>query len=146
MTAGKTSRWPLPPTEWEGEVPVFWRLTRSSLRLSLRPPASIMALSSKIIIPPSPLLKLAKTFTKGIVVNWPLQLSALNIIKYLWYKLDWLTDFNGMSTRLRLFYAYRLGNRVYCKFTFTILWSSFLRVFCTQLCRFKYYYPILIII
>ena len=37
-----------------------------------------------------------------------------------------------MSTCLRLFYAYKLGNHVHCTFIFTFLYSCFFRVFfCT---------------
>ena len=42
-------------------------------------------------------------------------------------KLYWLIVFNDMSTRLRLFYAWRLGNRVHCMFIFTFLCSLDIR-------------------
>ena len=34
---------------------------------------------------------------------------------------DGLIDFNGMSTRLGLFYAQKIGNRVHCTFMLTFL-------------------------
>ena len=39
--------------------------------------------------------------------------------------LDWLIDFNRMSTRLSLFYAERLKNRAPCIFLFNFFISSF---------------------
>ena len=36
-----------------------------------------------------------------------------------------LIDFNGISTSLGLFSAYRLGNRIHCAFTFTFLHSNY---------------------
>ena len=41
---------------------------------------------------------------------------------------DWLIDFNGISNCLRLFYASRLENGVYCRFLFLFLCTCFLRV------------------
>ena len=41
------------------------------------------------------------------------------IIESITYTIDWLIDSNGMSTPLRLFYAKKFGNRVYCTFIFT---------------------------
>ena len=46
-------------------------------------------------------------------------------------KIDFrLTDFNGISTNPWLFYALRLGNRVYCTFILTFFVLFFLKVFC----------------
>ena len=48
---------------------------------------------------------------------------------------DWLIDFNGMSTRLGLFYTKMLRNCVHCTVIFTF-WGLFLRViFFSQLNR-----------
>ena len=45
------------------------------------------------------------------------------------YWLDWLIYFNGMSTYLRIIYAYRLRNRIHCTFIFLF---CFLSVFYSQ--------------
>ena len=45
---------------------------------------------------------------------------------------NWLSDFNGISTRQGLFYDYSLGNHVNCTFIFTFL-LLFLKIyFCTS--------------
>ena len=43
--------------------------------------------------------------------------------------INWFINVNGMSTRLELFYAKRLGNCVHCTFIFTVWYSFFLRGF-----------------
>ena len=40
--------------------------------------------------------------------------------------IDWLVNFNGMSTRLGLFYAEKLWNLVHRKFICAFLYNSFL--------------------
>ena len=58
-------------------------------------------------------------------------------------EIDWLTDFNCMSTHLGLFYALRLGNRVHCTFIFTFfLCSCFLKVFLHTVTSFTVIDPI----
>ena len=57
-----------------------------------------------------------------------------------------MIDFNGMSTHLELFYAYRLVNHVHCMFTFTSFVMLLRKRFCMQLYCFKYSYVIQIII
>ena len=48
-------------------------------------------------------------------------------------EIDWLICFNGVSTRLGLFYTLKLGNRIYCIFIVTffcvvVSWEFFLTV------------------
>ena len=38
---------------------------------------------------------------------------------------DWSTDFNGISTRLGLFYAKTLGNHIHYTLIFTFLYRRF---------------------
>ena len=49
-------------------------------------------------------------------------------------KIDWLIDFNGMSSRLGLFYDKRLGNWTHCTFIyrFFVLFFVCLFLFCTK--------------
>ena len=54
----------------------------------------------------------------------------------------WLIDFNGMSTRLRLFYTESSGNHVWCISIFTFFMLLLLKVFFfAQLFDIKYSYP-----
>ena len=46
-----------------------------------------------------------------------------------WKGFDWVIDFNGMSTRLGLFYAKKFGNRVHCTLVFAFLCGCFFSSF-----------------
>ena len=62
--------------------------------------------------------------------------------------IDWLIDFNGVSTHLGLFYTQKLRNHLYSTFIFIFMCCFLIDIlfcFCTRLCDIKYSYPIQII-
>ena len=47
--------------------------------------------------------------------------------------IGWLVDFNDISSRIRLFYGKRVGNRVHCTYTFIF-------IFCVKLFLRRFFY------
>ena len=67
-------------------------------------------------------------------INEPKRLKhffSVNIV------INWLIDFNGISTFLRSFYVLKLGNHVHCTFIFTffcvVVLKSFFYIQCNQI-------------